>query len=304
MFNLKVSVVAINCLKEALCNIYWYKQDLKSFMLNSVTNKSVFLGVNWDKTKREIVSNIVDTLIQKPSENIGDIRRLFDEVSKMQDFSHLEYLEDSHTKIEKAKKSVAALKKVISNNDEAIKKDKLESEKKAREYANKVKSNSFLVKLDEIKNTYYQLTRSTDTQKRGYELEKLMYDIFDLFDLDPKASFKNKGEQLDGAFTLDGTDYLFEAKWKKGLIDSSDLDAFNGKISRKLDNTLGLFLSISGFSNDAIEIHSRDRSSLILMDGMDLVSVLENQIDIKELIIRKRRYAAQTGKIFYRVNQI
>lgn len=39
-----------------------------------------------------------------------------------------------------------------------------------------------------------------------------MYDIFELFDLDPKVSFENKGEQLGGAFTLDGTDYLFEAK--------------------------------------------------------------------------------------------
>ncbi|MGE6602708.1 restriction endonuclease [Lysinibacillus fusiformis] len=298
---MKVSTVAINCLKEALCNIYWYKQDLKSFMLNSITNKSVFLGVNWDKTKREIVSNIVDSLMQKPSENIGDIRRLFDEVSKIQDFSHLEYLEDGFKKVEKAKKAVAALKQAISNNDEAIKKDKLESEKKAKEYEINVKSNSFLAKLDELKNNYYQLTLSTDAQKRGYELEKIMYDIFVLFDLDPKASFKNKGEQLDGAFTLDGTDYLFEAKWKKGFIDASDLDAFKGKISRKLDNTLGLFLSINGFSKEAVEIHSNVRSSLILMDGFDLMSVLENHIDLKNLILRKKRHAAQTGMIFYKI---
>lgn len=270
-------------------------------MLNSITNKKIYLGVNWDDTKREIVSNVVDTLMQKPSENIGDIRRLIDEVSKMQSFSHLEHLEDGSKKAEKAKNAVAALKQAISNNDEAIKRDKLESEKKANEYAINVKSNSFLAKLDEIKNNYYQLTLSTDAQKRGYDLESIMYDIFELFDLDPKASFKNKGEQLDGAFTLDGTDYLFEAKWKKGLIGASDLDAFNGKISRKLDNTLGLFLSINGFSKEAVDVFSNVRSSLLLMDGFDLMSVLENQIDLKNLILRKKRHAAQTGMIFYKI---
>ena len=55
------------------------------------------------------------------------------------------------------------VKKVIYNKCEPI--------KEVREYANNVKNNSFL--LDEIKNIYYQLTRSTYTQKRSYELEKL-----------------------------------------------------------------------------------------------------------------------------------
>lgn len=99
-----------------------------------------------------------------------------------------------------------------------------------------------------------------------------------MFDLDPKASFRNIGEQIDGAFTLHGTDYLFEAKWQNHLSAVSDLDFFSGKISRKLDNTLGLFLSISGFSEDAVRIHSSGRSTILLMDGMDLMAILENQI--------------------------
>jgi hypothetical protein len=82
------------------------------------------------------------------------------------------------------------------------------------------------------------------------------------------------------------------------------LDAFSGKIGRKLDNTLGLFLSINGFSDDAVKLYSSGRSSILLMDGMDLLAVLENHIDIVSLIIRKRRHASQTGNIFLPVSKI
>ena len=47
-----------------------------------------------------------------------------------------------------------------------------------------------------------------------------MYDLFRLFDLDPKASFRITGEQIDGAFTLQGIDSLAS---HKGLISDKAL---------------------------------------------------------------------------------
>ena len=38
------------------------------------------------------------------------------------------------------------------------------------------------------------------------------------------------------------------------------------------------------------------------MDSQDLVQVLENRIVLPELILLKRRHAAETGEIMYRVN--
>src|SRR5439155_874687 len=90
-----------------------------------------------------------------------------------------------------------------------------------------------------------------------YEVARLM--DFQLFDLDPKESFRVVGDQIDGAFTFDKTDYLFEGKWQQAPVDVAILDAFNGKISRKLENTLGMFLSINGFTPAAIETHSSKR---------------------------------------------
>ena len=135
-------------------------------------------------------------------------------------------------------------------------------------------------------------------------MEKILRQLFEVFDLDPKASFRITGEQIDGAFTFDKTDYLFEAKWQKYPSSIEDLDAFSGKLSRKLENTLGLFLSINGFSEDAIKAHTMGRKLMILMDGNDLMAVLEGRIDLIELLYRKKRFASQTGNIYLRIHEI
>ena len=70
------------------------------------------------------------------------------------------------------------------------------------------------------------------------------------------------------------------------------------KVARKLDNTLGLFLSMSGFQDSTVEIHSRSRSVVILMDGGDLNAVVENRIPLPELLRRKRQHAARTGDVY------
>lgn len=145
---------------------------------------------------------------------------------------------------------------------------------------------------------------SSNPQKRGFDLEKLMYDLFNLSDLDPKASFKNLGEQIDGAFSLEGTDYLFEAKWQKDMVNKADLAVFSDKVNTKLENTLGIFLSINGFSADGIAAHQAGGASIILIDGADLMAVLEERIDFTSLLLRKKRHASQTGNILYTYYQM
>lgn len=43
---------------------------------------------------------------------------------------------------------------------------------------------------------------------------------------------------------------------------------------------------------------------MLLMDGADLMAVLEGRIDFVTLLIRKRRHAAQTGNVYLRINEI
>ncbi len=50
----KISAVAINTLKEALAYVYWYKSDLRSFLLATISDNSLLSRINWDEYKINI----------------------------------------------------------------------------------------------------------------------------------------------------------------------------------------------------------------------------------------------------------
>ena len=77
-----------------------------------------------------------------------------------------------------------------------------------------------------------------------------------------------------------------------------DLYKFGGTIESRLKLTLGLAISITGFTQDYNESKSSVVKTMLLMDGADLMAVLENRIDLKDLLFRKRRHASDTGDIF------
>ena len=97
-----------------------------------------------------------------------------------------------------------------------------------------------------------------------------------------------------------GSHFLLEAKWEQSPIGARELRYFKGQIESKLHNTLGLFISINGFTEDGVMAVQRARPNLILMDGEELSAVLEGLVDLQELLHRKLRYAAQTGSIYRR----
>jgi hypothetical protein len=300
----KISATAINSLKKALATVYWYKSDLRSFLDHTITNKQILSYLDWNDYKRNICSRLVDLLVKNEEKTQNDLLKLVYELSNMNDFSHLRQLEDGEEKVKSAMEAVTALRAVSKGHLEQIKEQEEIESRRKKVYEEQIGQSAIREKLDEIKNDFYVLVSSSEPQKRGYQLEKLLKDLFNLFDLDPKASFKIVGEQIDGMFTFENNDFLLEAKWHKDPIDISSLDAFSGKLSRRLENTLGLFISINGFSPDAIQAHSTGRRLMILMDGSDLMAVLEGRIDLIQLLARKRRYAAQTGNIYLGIHEI
>lgn len=299
-----ISPVAINALSEALTHIYWYKSELRSFLTHTISDTTILSRLNWQEYKRNIVSTLVNFLAEHQETYKNDLLRLISEVCKMSDFSHLMKLEDGKEKAAKAKLTVEALRNQMLGHQDIIEEQKKQEQRRQATYEKTLKIKDVQNHLETIKDQFYQLVSSNDPQLRGFKLEKIIKELFALFDLDPKASFKIQGEQIDGAFTLENNDYLFEGKWQKELCNIQDLDAFSGKLSRRLENTLGLFCSINGFSEDAVKAHSTGRRLIILMDGSDLMAVLEGRIDLIQLLLRKRRHASQTGNIYLKIHEV
>jgi hypothetical protein len=305
MENKKViAPAAINSLIEALTNIYWYKSELRSFIMNTISDPTILVKLNWEDYKRNIVSTLVNFLAKYQDTYQNDLLKLMNEVCKINDFSHLERIEDGKEKSKIAKKSVEALRIQIKGHQDLVDEQKLQEERRQKAYEKTLKVTGVQEKLDKIKDNFYKLVGSDNPQARGFQLEEIIKELFNLFDLDPKASFRITGEQIDGAFTFESADFLFEGKWQQELVGIQELDAFSGKLTRKLDNTLGLFLSINGFSEDAVKAHSTGRRLMILMDGSDIMGVLEGRIDLLQLLLRKRRHASQTGNIYLKLHEI
>lgn len=300
----KIVPAALHALKQALTDVYWYKSDLRSFLTSTLSKPELASQLNWDDYKRNIVAAVVDRLARHEDLFQADLLRLMTEVARIDDFSHLLRLDDGKAKAKKAQQSVLALRKYVGNPTASDEEEEKAEARRRSAFEALVRTTAVQERLQGLTRDYYELLSSAEPQKRGYRLEALLRQLFALFDLDPKASFKLAGEQIDGAFTFQTTDFLLEAKWQRDPVDAADLDSLAGKLTRKLDNTLGLYLSINGYSDDGVRQHSSGRRLMILMDGSDLMAVLEARIDLIQLLLRKRRHASQTGNIYLRIHEI
>lgn len=305
MNDKKFSPSAITSLKEALINIYWKKQDLKNFLKLSLENDAILNTINWEFNKKfESVNELVDRMIARKDIYYDDLIKLIYEVSNFEDFSHLRIWEDADLKISKAKESVQRLRQFAQGyfnvEQERIEIDK--RRKKTQEHLENLKKNQ--EQIESLKQEFLILAMESNHQKRGILLESFLNKLFTLFDLNPKKSFVLKGEQIDGAFTFENSDYLLEAKWQNEHVQTGDLKKFAATLNDKLKNTLGLFISIDGFSKNALDFSGENARSIILMDGMDLNTVLDQRIDLHHLLFRKRRYASETGIIYLSANNI
>lgn len=299
-----ISPAAVIALKEALANIYWTKRDLRTFVYNTLPDKAIVGTIDWENNlKYESASELIDRLSARPVFR-DNLLALFKEVINFNDFSHLKRWDDAELKIQKAKDAVNSLRGHAKGYFELIEEQKAAKQRKEAAQKKITNHTALKSKLEELHKDFIKIATSSNPQQRGYDLEKLLNELFILFDLDPKASFKITGEQIDGAFTFRDDDYLIEAKWQQQPVNAGDLHNFAGKVSGKRKNTLGLFISIDGFSTESTQTTNPQLRSLILMDGMDLDAVLNDRIKLDDLLYRKRRHASETGNIYLSVTKI
>lgn len=298
-----IKPAAINALIEALTHIYWRKNHLQRFLLNTVSSNNIKARINaidWslrENTKRVISTNLVELLASDQTKYFNELLALIENVLEFESFPHLENEEDAEDKIKKAISAVQALKGLSEGYFDAIQKQREIEKLREQSRSERRKSINFQNQLTELNERFNSLVCSTKKQTKGYALELLMYDLFKLFALDSSPSFKRDYDQIDGAFTLNGTEYLFEAKWTTKPTNTSDIDIFNSKIEGStLENTLGVFLSINGFTNNAKLKYANRRASVIMIEGLDLMSVLKGDTGFDVLIETKKKHAARFGK--------
>lgn len=291
----------IHALKEALRNAYWYKDDLRLFFSACELPDIIISKQGWhdpQEYKVRIIGKVIDELISMGDEGIGPIRRLIYGLLDIPNFDHLQRLDNGAAKVNAARSSVETLRRLVEKHDQSFRKKKAERDFQTSKIAEAVRRRN--EEIGRLQSRFNELVAVDDAQKRGTMFEGFLYDLFVAHDLNPRGSFRIEGEQIDGAFEFEGTQFLLEAKWEKSPLGAAPLDSFSKKVERKLENTLGLFIALNGFTEDGLAAFRGTRPSIILMDGQDLAIVLQGLIDFRELLKRKIRHAAQTGEPFLR----
>lgn len=144
---------------------------------------------------------------------------------------------------------------------------------------------------------------SLPPQKRGYEFEIFLKELFGAYGLSARASFRLTGEQIDGSFVMHNETYLLEAKWQNSPTGVADLHTFEGKLGEKASWSRGLFISSSGFSSEGLQAFGRGKR-IVCMDGFDLSEMLRRRLPFVKVLEAKVRRAAETGCPFVSVRDL
>lgn len=236
-------------------------------------------------TKRQAAPLIIEA-VRKRRGCEGVVRRILEIAANWSSF-HLaddEYV--ARATVQKARELLGTIETMEA--EELQRREKARQEEIAR--MERERADVFRKQLELLRMMFDDLYQGDDAQKRGYLLQELLNRLFILYDITVVRSFtRNEGaEQIDGAFKLEGWHYLVECRWRERLADIRQLDGLKGQVDRSGKQTMGLFLSINGWSEHVVPLLKQNPDkSIILMEGYDLRTVLCGDVDLRDFLLAK-----------------
>lgn len=199
-------------LKEALTLAFWYKPDLRTHLTACMPDNPLVGQLDWTAYKRNIVRQLVDTMFAKQEIYFDPLLNLILSTAEITDPSYLTKVDGGEQKYKDAVAALSALRNQVEPYRRIRDKANEAERRREVERAKAAINQAVAEKITQLRNDFYTIV-SQPEQQRGYSLERFLNSLFAVFDIDAKGPFKIVGEQIDGAFTLDGTGFLLEAKW-------------------------------------------------------------------------------------------
>ncbi len=303
----RLSPNLVDLTRDACWKAWWYKRSLALFLGQHGISDGAVKTV-YDHSKIEALSDIFYRLTKKPSRASRDsILSMAKALCEMTTFPDYNNRPDRASRIAEAKAAIdilrpelkKAMAQYTSEQKEAI--DKHQREILLRKVADyQAAREASEAALDELIKKLSELAVHAGDKTFAYEFEKWIYDIAKHYDIASRPSFRgDDGHQIDGSITLEGTTLLVEAKLTREQTGRDDIALFLNKINKRAENTRGLFVSIAGFSSQAIKDASCDHTPLILMDNTHLFSLIANKrYTFPELLKRMLANASETGSAY------
>lgn len=292
----------IDLVYDACHKSFWRRKALAKFLRQCGVSESFLASWTSDESKRDFLDRLFPKLL-KAEQGKRAFAVMATHLMEQASFPDLQNWEDSAEKVKTAYDAVARLKRYHQKQEEEIQSDedkrrKRDEFRKRQEAASR--SQQSLQKLNAQMN---ELGRRIGEQRAGYDFQDWFYSLLDFSEIQNRKPYTHSGRQIDGSLTLSGTTYLVELKFTAEQAGSTDIDSFYRKVTSKADNTMGIFISISGYSSVAIKEASGERTPLLLLDHSHIYLVLSGIMVMGEVIDRVRRHASQTGEAYLPVTE-
>jgi hypothetical protein len=286
-------------IKKALIEVcgraFWYKQPLFDVFARAGISDDLYVQYEHEpkfKIARQLIADL---------EGMGDDglllqRRLLTELCKLKALPDDE-VPDRDAGLDALRK----LKSLAVEHDLGMEEQQEKARRTAADAQAQVqKARDRDRRLTELNDAFGQMASAPDRQARGYGLEDLIKELFALFEIRYRKSYRTESEQIDGHFSFGGFDYLVEIRWRQEPATLGELLAFKGKVDRKIQSTRGLFISVVGFAPEASQgLREAPPANLILMDGYDLTLILEGRVSLIDALQAKADMASQEGVVYF-----
>jgi hypothetical protein len=142
--------------------------------------------------------------------------------------------------------------------------------------------------------------KAAEKRRRGRQFEGLLRELLDTDGVSPRIRIRPDGEEIDGSFVLNDRVFLLEAKWHATPIPASTIYEFKGKVDGKLVGTLGIFISMSGFTRNAVDALTVGKElNVVLFDRSDIEAAIDIQGGFRTVLLTKLRVAAERGIVYF-----
>lgn len=296
--NKNLSPAFVELTQDALLKAIWFKGSLRMFLIQHQISESALAQWQAEQSKRDFIEWLWPRLV-KDEKGQNAILAMARSLAEMRHFPDLERKEDTKERIPEAVEAVNRLRMAVAEINEAIRETKASEARRKAAMENASKRQTVQQSLERLQAALNGLTSKIGTQDGGYEFERWIYDLAVYFELEARPGYKAAGRQIDGAITIEGTTFLVEAKLVNEPIGSPDIDIFMAKIESKADNTMGLFISLSGFNDGAKRAASKQRTPMLLLDSSHVFNlIMRGEMTLPQVVSRIKRHAHQTGSSY------
>lgn len=293
----KITPRLIELTYEATLKSFWRKEALRKFLRASHVAEGFMATWASDESKRDFLDKAFQKL-QASDRGKAVIFEIARFLSEQTTFPDLRNWEDSAQMIAEATKAVAELKAYPKSQDDNIRNERERDEAKAKARDDRQKIQRSLTDKAKLQQRLDTLHLAVGTQQGGYDFQDWFYDLLDFCEIQNRRPYVSAGRQIDGSITFDGTTYLVELKFTGSQADATDIDSLRSKVDDKADNTMGILVSISGYSSVAVTQASGRKTTLLLFDAMHIYLFLSGTLSFRDIISRVRRHASQTGEAY------